>query len=873
MSTLFRWVGGVGPDWDSVNPVDTDVFTNWFNTSKNNNKSGVPLAGDDALFQNGGVISVGGQGNANEILVQQNTTVTLTDTFISGVTLAGQDPSSFDLAVDDGAKLIVAGGARLQNEGKTSVVGIGSGILGASGTATVEVDPGGIFMADALVVGDITDDIGLVTVNGAGEFLVAAGASIAGGPVPIGDGAATIGNSGTGSLDISGTPVVFMQSVTLGVNQGAVGSMSLDSSTWGEANVTLGAAGTGHMTIGAGATAALFSLILGSAQTGSGDLTVTGANTFMVDFLTVGQAGTGTAAFGAGSTGTFAAVIVGDSVGAVANMTMDGATWNASTLVIGFFGTGHATTGAGEVVTVNDLELGSSTGANGDLTIDSASLNGGTVSVGLDGTGDLAIESGSTGSVAAVIVGADAGSNGTLTIDGGANWNVGSLTVGQTGTGQALVGTGATATLDNILIGPHGSLAVTETAGSVGTVIAKQVTIGFGTLDLAAFGQVLIGATAGTNGAVAIGSKSSLTGLGLLNGNVVLSNGGLVAATAPVPGALKIDGNIAGSGAIQPLMTLEANGVIDSGVTIAFNPSIGAQVGDLVLDVPGGELGTITGFSAGNTIDLKGVDYTSAVFTQGTSGSAGTLTLSGGTSAPLSLPMVGDYASNAFAVTPVTLSGAGVQGASPVSGAFAATSFAGAAPTDTVVTVSCFAAGTRIATAHGPVLVEELRVGDRVVTADGRIEPVRWIGSRTIDCARHPNPDAVWPVRVAAGAFGSGRPGRDLFLSPDHAVLVDGSLVPVKLLVDDASIVQIERPKVAYYHIELSCHELVLAEGLVVESYLDVGDQMNVMGETMRLFPDFTSGRAPNAAFVWETRGAAPLRLSGNAATARARAG
>ena len=56
-------------------------------------------------------------------------------------------------------------------------------------------------------------------------------------------------------------------------------------------------------------------------------------------------------------------------------------------------------------------------------------------------------------------------------------------------------------------------------------------------------------------------------------------------------------------------MTLEVNGNIGSGVDITFGPSIGANVGDLVLDVPGGDLGTIVGFGTGNTIDVQGSVY------------------------------------------------------------------------------------------------------------------------------------------------------------------------------------------------------------------------------------------------------------------------
>src|SRR6185437_9973756 len=132
---------------------------------------------------------------------------------------------------------------------------------------------------------------GVVTANGALEFDIVHDST-------VGTGRLTIGYSGTGSLAITNTAAVFTESAVLGLNQGAVGSLSLDGSTWGGGGVTLGAAGAGHMTIGPGATVALFDMIVGSAQTGSGDLLVTGANNFMVDLLTIGADGTGTATFG-----------------------------------------------------------------------------------------------------------------------------------------------------------------------------------------------------------------------------------------------------------------------------------------------------------------------------------------------------------------------------------------------------------------------------------------------------------------------------------------------------------------------------------------------------------------------------------------------
>ena len=137
----------------------------------------------------------------------------------------------------------------------------------------------------------------------------------------------------------------------------------------------------------------------------------------------------------------------------------------------------------------------------------------------------------------------------------------------------------------------------------------------------------------------------------------------------------------------------------------------------------------------------------------------------------------------------------------------------------------CFVTGTRIATARGEVPVEQLRIGDRVRTRGGRLRPVVWLGQRMVTCHRHPRPQDAWPVRIEAGAFGRGRPRRDLFLSPDHAVLVGDVLIPVRYLINGASIAQFEVDRITYWHVELPNHDVLRAEGLACESYLDTGNR------------------------------------------------
>ena len=141
---------------------------------------------------------------------------------------------------------------------------------------------------------------------------------------------------------------------------------------------------------------------------------------------------------------------------------------------------------------------------------------------------------------------------------------------------------------------------------------------------------------------------------------------------------------------------------------------------------------------------------------------------------------------------------------------------------------TCYASGTLIRTVRGDVAVEALAIGDHVVTASGEHRPIRWLGHRTVDCRRHPNPDAVLPIRIAADAFGPGRPERDLLVSPGHSLCItvfDEVLIPASALVNGATIDRANVDEVTYWHVELDSHDILLANGLAAESFNDVGNR------------------------------------------------
>ena len=138
----------------------------------------------------------------------------------------------------------------------------------------------------------------------------------------------------------------------------------------------------------------------------------------------------------------------------------------------------------------------------------------------------------------------------------------------------------------------------------------------------------------------------------------------------------------------------------------------------------------------------------------------------------------------------------------------------------------CFAAGTRIATPRGEVAVEALAPGDLVLTADRATEMVLFVGRRHVVLAGRADAAAMAPIRILAGALGAGTPRRDLVLSPDHCLFLDGALVPARLLANGTTILaETHCAEVTWYHVELPRHAVILAEGAPAESWLDTGNR------------------------------------------------
>jgi hypothetical protein len=105
-------------------------------------------------------------------------------------------------------------------------------------------------------------------------------------------------------------------------------------------------------------------------------------------------------------------------------------------------------------------------------------------------------------------------------------------------------------------------------------------------------------------------------------------------------------------------------------------------------------------------------------------------------------------------------------------------------------------------------------------------------------------------------------PQRDLYLSPDHAIYSEGVLIPIKHLIDGHGIVPVDTETVLYCHVELETHDVLLAEGMPAESFLDTGVRAAFAngGTLAQLHPDFAAAEEP---LVWEAMACAPLIVTG----------
>ncbi len=425
---------------------------------------------------------------------------------------------------------------------------------------------------------------------------------------------------------------------------------------------------------------------------------------------------------------------------------------------------------------------------------------GGTLdNVTVEGTLDLSADNASLATTGGLSVEASGGGPGTILLTGNGS--------------QLSVLSSETIADDTITLGPSdssdGTATVTVAAGATLTLLDDAITA---VLPITpSFNQpIASNVTFNGSGDLVLGSGSTLSVAGAISSgfpgtsSVTIATGGFendgtLAEQTQNAGyaTVTIDPAITGVGTIQVTLPTELESTVAASQTITFEGGTTLTLDAVSSAAPTAVQAGITGLvDYGDTLYLPNDPY-SGTATGSVAG--GVLTIQDGSTidAVFNTPDLAD-------------------------GSIVTLSQNGNGTNVTVAPPPCYCAGTLILTDRGEVAVEDLAIGDRVVTASGQMRPIHWIGWRSYAGRFLAGRRHLLPVRIRAGALGGGLPRRDLLISPRHAMFLDGLLVPACELINGITIVQDTQCRsVQYFHVELDTHDVILAEGAPSETFLD----------------------------------------------------
>jgi len=769
--------------------TDTVVNTGGFEfVSSGGVASGSVLSGGQQVIFSGGVatgtvVNSGGAdivssgGVASGSVLSGGQQAILSGGFAIGTVI---DSGGFE-AVSAGG---VAGGS-VVNAGGSEQVSLGS-VIGNLIAGGVQFISSGGSATGTTVSGAGGADLVLTGATATGSDLLAGGAEVvfAGGVIVsaiVGNGGNEVLSGGTASNSLvegGGTESVLAGGLSVSATVQNGGSNTIVSGGFASATTISGGGfeivsggAAAFAVVSSGGTQVLSSGGLGSATILSGGQQTVLAGGVALDTVVNSGGFQGVSAGGiAGASLVNAGGTVQVSLGSViGNVVVGGLQFISS----GGSATGTTVSGPGgaDVVLTGGTATGSVLVAGGSELV----VTGGVVVSAIVSSGGNEILSGGTASNTTILGG------GTETVQAGGFsvsatvQNGGSNTIASGGLASATVISGG-----GTEIAFAGGGAAFATVSNGGTQVLSG---GFGTTNTILSG----GFEFISSGGVAVGNIVSV------GGEEAVSAGGFAATTIINSGGFEL----IFSGGAASAVTVQGGGiqvVASGGTATATVVSSGAfQV------VSNGGSIALTVLNNGGGIDLPGFAFVSGGSTADLDSITDVLTVTEGVGV-ITEALSGDYTGQFFHASPD-------------------------AGTGTLITVDgtpCYCRGTRILTFHGEVAVEDLRIGDPIVTHKGETRRIRWIGRRSYAGRFAAGNREILPVLIRAGALAQGTPRRDLYVSPLHAMYLDDVLIPAGALVNGTSIVQAGSvDQVEYFHLELDSHDIILAEGALSETFVD----------------------------------------------------
>jgi hypothetical protein len=173
----------------------------------------------------------------------------------------------------------------------------------------------------------------------------------------------------------------------------------------------------------------------------------------------------------------------------------------------------------------------------------------------------------------------------------------------------------------------------------------------------------------------------------------------------------------------------------------------------------------------------------------------------------------------------------------------------------------CFTPGAMVTTQRGEVPVQHLQAGDRVVTRDNGIQPVRWVGKTQMFLQDFQAEPHLLPVLVRQGSLGKGLPERDMMVSPNHRILVANERTSLRFADREVLVAAkhlsvpgvhtVQSSGTTYIHFLCDRHQVVLVDGIWTESFQPEDQSLKSIGNAQRLeileiFPELKTeaGRA-----------------------------